>query len=88
MAISLKKWKAFTDQERLAYVRKGQIIVKPIMGISAKAKVGSSENDVACVKHQALVRGIRVALADTEEEAYKQAHLWLAEWDGSVSFED
>ena len=85
MAISLKKWKEFTNEERVAYVRKGQIITKRLLGISAKAKVGSDENDVASIKFEATVRGIRVAIEYTEDEAVRQAHLWLAEWDGSIA---
>ena len=85
MAISMTKWVAMADAERLKYVRSGVLKVEPIFGIYANAKVGYNEpHKEGVVKYKATSRSIQLAIADSEELAYQDAYKFLSTYTGEL----
>jgi hypothetical protein len=84
MAITEKKWRALTNEERVDYVRKGRVIAKPEMGLSAKAKLHDDEPQTALIRYVATCRGIQIGIGKSEDEAIRDGQKWLSEWDGTL----
>ena len=82
--LSLKKWKKYSDIERLEYLRKGAVKVEPMIGILNTSKVGEEDGKSIVTRHRATVRTILVAVGESRDEAFKLGYEWLAQYTGAL----
>jgi hypothetical protein len=87
MAVSMKKWLAMTDVERVAFVQAGKITAQPVMGIRSDAKVNEDDGDSGFVQFRAYSRSILFGYGDTEQDAIRHAYKNLSVYMGKFPSE-
>ena len=84
MAISMSKWAAMTDEERVAYVQAGKITAEPVFGVRSDAKVNEDEGNSGFVQFRAYSRRILFGAGDTEQDAIRDAYKNLSTYTGKL----
>jgi hypothetical protein len=87
MAVSMKKWLAMTEDDRVAFVQSGKITAKPVMGIRSDAKVNEDDGDSGFVQFRAYSRSILFGYGDTEQDAIRHAYKNLSVYMGKLPSE-